>query len=119
MINRRVSKFLVAVAALFILSTIAYAFAASITVPDTNAGIGGGDIDGYIVNAIDYTLDTDPTNLDSVDITLNTAADEVQVRTNGGAWVVCTGGPTTWTCSLGITVLSAAELEVVAITNVP
>jgi hypothetical protein len=119
MINRRVSKFLAAIAALMVLSTIAYAFAAAIVVPDTNAGIGNGDILGYTVSAIDYTLNADPTNLDSVDITLSTAADEVQVRANGGSWVACTGGPTTWSCTLGITVASAASLEVVAYTNIP
>jgi hypothetical protein len=119
MFNRRVYKFLAIVAALLIFSTIAYAFAAGITVPDSNAGYGDGTVNGYTVSAIDYTLNADPTNLDSVDITLNTAADEVQVRANGGAWTPCTGGPSTWTCGLSITVESAASLEVVAYTNVP
>ena len=120
MFNRRVFKFLAVVAALLILSTIAYAFAASITVPDSNAGLGNGTVGGYIVSTIDYTLAADPTNLSSVQLTLNTAADFVRARITGSAaWVDCTGGSTVWACPVGGTVLAADNLQVVAYTNYP
>jgi len=120
MFNRRSFKFLAAVAALLVLSTIAYAFAAAITVPASNAGIGDEAISGYTVDAIAYTLDADPTDIASVQLTLNTAADEVRARVTGtAAWTLCTGGPTVWNCAVGSTVLSADNLEVTAFTNVP
>jgi hypothetical protein len=120
MINRRVLKFGALVVALLVFSTIAYAFAASIVVPASNAGIGAGTVSGYTVNGIEYTLaPANPSNLDSVQITLNTAATEVRARIAGGAWVVCTGAGTTWDCALGSTVLAANNLEVTAFTNVP
>jgi hypothetical protein len=118
MFNRRVYKFLAIVAALLIFSTIAYAFAASITVPDSNAGSGSKGIGGYTVDGIAYTLGSTPTDLDSVQLTLDTAATTVEVSMDGTTWVTCTGGPTVWSCAVGGTVLDATNLEVVAFTNV-
>jgi hypothetical protein len=122
MINRRTSRFLAAIAALLVLSTVAYAFAASITVPGTNAGSGTGSVGGYVISDIEYTLDAgNHANLDSVDIILNTAATYVEARISGtGTWVTCTGGPgTDWSCPVGGTVLVADSLQVLAFTNYP
>ena len=121
MINRRTSNFLAAIAALLVLSTIAYAFAASITVPGTNAGSGAGAVGGYVISDIEYTLNAgNHANLDSVDITLNTAATYVEARITGtGTWVTCSGGPTDWSCPVGGTVLAADNLQVLAYTNYP
>jgi hypothetical protein len=118
MINHRTFRFLAAIAALLVLSTIAYAFAASITVPDTNAGYGDGTVGGYAITDVTYTLDTNPTNLDTVAIVLSTAADHVEARITGsGAWVVCTGAGTNWSCPVGGAVVDAVNLEVIAYTN--
>ncbi len=121
MINRRNYRFLAAIAALLVLITIAYALAASINVPDTNAGSGDGTVGGYAITTVTYTLDpTDHSDLDSVDIVLDQAADYVEARITGaGAWAVCTGSGTNWSCPVGGTVLAAVNLEVIAYTNYP
>ena len=42
---------------LFVMATAMYAFTASNTVPDSNAGFGSGDIAGYTVSDITYDID--------------------------------------------------------------
>ena len=52
-----------------------YAYAATNTVPSSNAGSGSGTISGYTVSNIAYTLNsTTPTNLDQVAFTIAPAA---------------------------------------------
>ena len=102
----------------FVLATSAYAFTAANTFPDEagRAGDGSGDISGYEVTNVSYDLNnTNPSTLDSVSFDLDAEANEVQARVNGGSWVVCAGGPTSWTCDItGTSTLGANTLQVAA-----
>ena len=68
----RVSRTRAAVVAVIalLLAIGVYAFAASNTVPATEAGSGSGAISGYTVSSVAYGLNaTTPTNIDSVTFT--------------------------------------------------
>ena len=68
------------------LATGAYAFTATNTVPDSNAGSGSGTISGYTVSAIAYQLNaTTPSNIDSVTFTLNAAATTAKAKVVSGS----------------------------------
>ena len=68
------------------LATGAYAFTATNTVPDSNAGSGSGTISGYTVSAIAYTLNaTTPSNIDSMTFTLNTTAATAKAKIVSGS----------------------------------
>ena len=72
------------------------ALTASNTVDATKAGIGTAGISGFTATNIHYNLNaTDPTTIDSVDLTLNSApvtgsTAEIQLA-SGGGWYSCTG----------------------------
>ncbi|HET9906099.1 MAG TPA: hypothetical protein VFQ23_05650 [Anaerolineales bacterium] len=107
-----------------VLAVSAYAFAAANTVPTTKAGTGAGAISGYTVSNVVYNLNTsDPTQLDSVDLTLDAAATNVQIKlvAAGSTWYDCTNGSgNNWSCdttSPAQSVASMDELEVVANSN--
>jgi hypothetical protein len=115
-------KVLFVVFAIVIVSVAAYAFAAANTVPDTKAGAGSGTVSGYTISNIVYNLNaTDPTDLDSVDLTLSAAASTVKIKlvAAGSTWYDCTvvtGND--FTCvTTGATVSSMDELNVVATSN--
>jgi hypothetical protein len=97
----------------------AYGFAATNTVPDTRAGDGAGNINGYIVSNVVYTLDTsNPQVLDKVEFDLDAAASTVKVRLQtGGTWYSCTNtSGNHWSCNTtGQNVQPANELRVVAV----
>jgi hypothetical protein len=101
----------------------AYGFAATNTVPDTRAGDGAGNINGYIVSNVTYTLNaSNPQQLDRVEFDLNAAAGTVKVRLQTtGSWYDCTdadgSGPGNhWSCNTpGQGVQPANELRVVAV----
>jgi hypothetical protein len=122
MFNFRSSKMFVVVLVVMILATSAYAFAASNTVPASNAGEGQTAIGGYAVSAVTYTYSTaNPSQISSVGFTIAPAAKKASISlVTGGTLQVCTGtggGPTwtAWTCSIsGVSVLSADMLRVVA-----
>ncbi len=108
-----------------ILSAVAYGFAAANTVNAGNAGDGdSGVISGYDVS-VKYNLDaTDPSDVDTVTLTLDpTTATTVMVTTDNSAtppasaWTDCTGSGATWTCdfSTNPSVLSVVFLRVVAV----
>lgn len=104
-----------------LLSVVAYGFAASNTVPATNAGDGDNTISGYTITNVHYELGTDPTFIDSVEFTIApgvpSATGTVQVRlVAGGDWYTCTASSdTAWACTIGnVTVLAADRLQVVA-----
>jgi len=102
-----------------ILAAAVYGFAAANTVPDTYAGDGSGNILGYTVSSIAYTLtsDGDPSDIDQVAFTLSAAAGQAYVSFDGGvSWSSCTiSGGTSVTCSgLSQSVLAATSLRVVA-----
>jgi hypothetical protein len=112
---KKSSRVLLVTLLLFVLAGSSYAFAASNTVPPTNAGDGNGIISGYTVSNIVYS--TSNGNLTSVSFTLSGNASVVQAAVVTGATpVACTGSGTTWSCSFtGVTVLAADLLRVVAV----
>lgn len=114
--NIRSPRRLAVMAIFAVVAVSAFGFAATNTVPGSNAGDGDGDIEGYAVSNISYTLDgTDPSTIDSVDFDLvPTNATSVEVQINGN-WYSCSGGASP-SCSIGgaETVLSAVNLRVVA-----
>jgi hypothetical protein len=108
-----------------LLASGVYAFAAANVVPESGAGQGAGDISGYTVTNVTYTLDsTDPQELDAVDFDLAATAGagtpssvEVQMDSTGGTWYSCTAGtPPAYSCTVTDTLLVADmdSLNVVA-----
>lgn len=97
-----------------------YAYAASNTVPGSEAGSGSGAISGYTVSSVAYGLNaTTPTNIDSVTFTIApTAAGTVKVQlASGGSWYTCSntsGSVSCTTTSPQATVAAATQLTVVA-----
>jgi hypothetical protein len=111
----------VAVAVIAMLLAVGvYAFAASNTVPGTEAGSGSGAISGYTVSSVAYGLNsTTPTNIDSVTFTISpTSAGTVKIQlASGGSWYSCTntsGSVSCNTTSPQATVAAATQLTVVA-----
>jgi hypothetical protein len=103
-----------------VLSSAAYAFTATNTVPASTAGSGSGAISGYTVSAIAYTLNaTTPTNLDAVTFTIApTTASVVKIQlAAAGSWYTCANAAGSVTCnttSPQATVAAATNLTVVA-----
>ncbi len=101
-----------------ILAASVYGFAAANTVPATYAGDGSGAISGYTITNVVYDLngDSDPTDIDGVDFTLNAAASEVHITLDGATWTSCSiSGGTSVSCTgLSQSVLAAANLRVIA-----
>ena len=117
-------KVLSVILVVIVLAASAYAFAAANTVPATKAGSGSGAISGYTVSNVIYNLNTsDPSLLDSVDLTLDAAAVNVQIKlvNAGSTWYDCSVvSGNDWTCdttSPAQTVAAMDELEVVASSN--
>jgi hypothetical protein len=120
MFIRRIYKILLAVAALLILSTTAYAFAASNTVPTTNAGDGENTISGYSVTNVHYNLDAgNPSNVATVTFTISPAlpgGGTVRIQmVSGGSWYSCSvAGGTSVTCTTtGAAAVDANNLRIV------
>ncbi|HVN16603.1 MAG TPA: hypothetical protein VMT73_12735 [Anaerolineales bacterium] len=118
----RTFKVLLVALAVIAIAVSAYAFAASNTVPNTQAGDGSGTVSGYTVSAIAYNLNsTDPSTLDSVNFTLSAAATTVKIKlvNAGTTWYDCTvvtGND--WTCNTsGVAVSTIDQLRVVATSN--
>jgi hypothetical protein len=115
----RTRAVVVAVVALLLAFGV-YAFAASNTVPATEAGSGSGAISGYTVSSVAYGLNaTTPTNIDSVTFTISpTLAATVKIQlASGGSWYTCTntsGSISCGTTSPQATVAAATQLTVVA-----
>lgn len=115
----RSSKFFIVLLVL-IFATAAFAFAATNTVPGTYAGEGSEAISGYQVLTVDYNLNAGtPSNIDSVDLTLDAAASTVKIGlVNGGTLYNCSGAGTNWTCDTTVgtqaTVSAANQLRVIA-----
>jgi hypothetical protein len=98
--NRRNMAILFGIVAVLVIAGAAYAFTASNTVPNTNAGSGAGTVSGYTVTNLHYALNaTTPTNIDTMTFTINPAVPS----TSSGKVVVSAalsaGGPNTYTCT--------------------
>ena len=126
-ISRFYARYLPALVLILVLVASAFAFAAANVVPESGAGDGSGTISGYTVSNIDYTLNADPTLVDTVDFDIDPTTpstanvpDVVKIQfNNAGTWYDCdamtTPGHATCDVSSGsITVLSATNLRVVA-----
>jgi len=117
MIRYRMLKVFFFVIIMLAFTTTAYAFAATNSVPSSYAGEGFGAVSGYNVTNLQYNLNAgNPSNIDSVQFTLNAAATNVQVRlVTTGSYVSCTNVGFNWTClTPGVTVSVADELRVIA-----
>jgi hypothetical protein len=113
-IKRALKVFVIGLIA-FALATLTYAYAATNTVPAGKAGAGSGNISGYTISNVTYTLDaSNPVNITAVAFTLDAGAITVRARlVTGGTLFNCSGGPTNWTCTIsGVTVSAANTLEV-------
>lgn len=120
MFNRRVFKILLLVAVVLVLSTTAYAFAASNTVPASNAGDGASTISGYTVTNVHYNLNgSNPANIDTVTFTISPALPAGGVVTiqlvTSGSWYSCAvASGTNVTCTTtGATASTANNLRIV------
>jgi hypothetical protein len=126
MFNKRSLRVLVIVAVVFALATVAYASAAANTVDPSKAGDGNAAVSGYTVTNVHYTLNTDPTKIQTVqfDLGATAAAGNVQVGIGTGAgpsytytYYPCTVlSGTVYTCSVAgaNTVLEVTNLRVIA-----
>ena len=119
MFRLRSSKVFVIVLIIMILATSAYAFAASNTVPTSNAGEGQAAIGGYTVTNVAYTYSTaNPSMLTFVDFDIAPSATKAGVSlVTAGVLTDCgalTAGGTHAHCPISISVLSANMLRVVA-----
>jgi hypothetical protein len=98
-----------------------YAFTASNTVPTTKAGDGQNTITGYVASSVHYTLNSDPTKMDAVAFTLDSApvsGGTIQAQVvDGGTWYTCTNTGTAVTCDTTVgtqaTVKPTDQLRVV------
>jgi hypothetical protein len=118
--NKRLFKIFLIVLAIGAFAGAASAFAASNTVPASNAGDGSAAISGYTVTAVRYTLDgTNPRNIGTVAFTLSSAASDVRVKLVAASstfFTCANAGGNNWTCAItGVTALGADQLTVVAV----
>jgi archaellin len=119
-IDIRRFRYVAAALAAVLVAAGAYAFTASNTVPGSNAGSGSGTISGYAVSNVAYTLDSDPSKIDAVTLTLDKTAGTVKIQldTVAGDWYACTNtSGNDWSCdttSPQATVTPADKLTVVA-----
>ncbi len=81
-------------------------------------GNGGGEISGWTVSNIHYTLSADPSQMSAVEFDLDTPAGEVKVRLGDSEsrYFSCAHtGSNHWRCSLsGVSAASATGLQVIA-----
>ena len=99
-----------------------YAFTAANTIPASHAGEGTGTVSGYTLTNIHYNLNaTNPSNVDSVTFTLDTAPAATSTLkaqlVSGGSWYSCTNSGANVTCattSPQATVLATNQLRVIA-----
>ncbi|MDH4176215.1 MAG: hypothetical protein OEV72_01465 [Thermoleophilia bacterium] len=121
--TKRRRRTLIAVLLALVVAAATYGFTATNTVPGSYAGDGNNTISGYTVTNVDYTLNaTDPSLIDKVDFTLNSAAGEVKVKlvSTGTTYSNCTvTGGTSVSCDFPTgsepTVLAADQLRVIAV----
>lgn len=104
----------------------AYAYTASLTVPDSAAAEGVGNVNGYTIGTPSYTLDSsNPTLVSAVSFQVSstvTASTTVSVSADSGTnWQSCTAGSitagaATFTCTFGTepTTSAVTTLEVAA-----
>jgi hypothetical protein len=118
--GRKRKRFALAALVAGVVSSSAYAFTASNTVPATSAGAGSQAISGYTATNVSYTLNAaNPQNVDAVTFTISPATTStVKVQlVSGGSWYSCGNVGGTVTCSTTspqVTAAAANQLTVVA-----
>lgn len=112
-----------AFAVVLILTSAAFSFTASNSVPGTRLGEGQGAVSGYVVSDVDYvTSDAYPSTLTAVVLTLDNPAEWVKISLDTAAphdFFACTNtAGNTWSCDTSSSgagsVLAAENLVVVA-----
>jgi hypothetical protein len=110
-----------------IIAMAGFGFAAANTVPESGAGDGEGDISGYTVSNIDYTLSSaDPSVISAVSFDLDATDGAGQPETvkitlveDSTAFSDCTyqsgDGPWLFSCNTNVAVATADELRVIAV----
>lgn len=109
---RRMFRIFGVLALMAIFATAAYAFTAQNTVAGSNAGIGNGQIDGYDVTGVHYSLSGDrlayvmftvnPNNAHSVNVKFTGPGASGTSYISGSATAPCGAGPvgSQWTCKI-------------------
>jgi hypothetical protein len=116
----RSPRFLIVLVLVALSATGAYIFAATNTVPSTQAGAGSAAISGYTISNVAYTLNADPTKIDAVTFTISpAAAGTVKAQlVSGGTWYSCTNSSGSVSCDATVgtqaTVAPSNQLSVVA-----
>lgn len=118
MFRFRSSKMFVVLLVIMAFATAAYAFAASNTVPASNAGEGSAVIGGYAVTNVTYTYSTaNPSMITYVDFDISPATTKASVSLITGATLAdcstLTAGGTHAHCPVNVSVSSADVLRVV------
>lgn len=106
-------------ALLLIMAASMYAFTASNTMDDSNAGFGDGAVDGFDITGITYNFDpADGATIASVDFYVSPDANSVMARGNtDGTWVDCTVDAIdagAWSCPIDTDTLELEALEIAA-----
>ena len=102
----------------------AYAFTASNTVPDSNAGDGDSTVSGYTISDIEYGLNAStPTNIDTVSFTIAPATAGTTKAKMDGNWYDCTNTAGAVVCDTDaapgpqLTAVGIENLEALAVQN--
>lgn len=115
---RKIMTFL-AVGAVSAIGFSAYAFTASNTVPNSQAGDGTSTVSGYTVTAVAYGLNgSTPTDIDSVSFTISPAAAGTVKAKMNGTWYNCANAAGSITCATTapqLTVSPLSSLEALAV----
>ncbi|HVM12518.1 MAG TPA: hypothetical protein VM638_08595 [Actinomycetota bacterium] len=104
-----------------LIGSSAYAMTAANTFSGDNASGSGSDtISGYEVSDVNYTLASDPEELEAVAFTLDGEASDVRAKVRAAAsYATCEeveGETNRWSCSLsGESVSAAQSLSVIAV----
>ena len=118
MFHFRSSKMFVIVLVIMAFATAAYAFAASNSVPNSNAGEGSKAIGGYNVTNVTYTYSTaNPSMITFVDFDISPATSKAGVSLVAGATLTDCGLAASTShvhCPVNVSVFNADMLRVVA-----
>ena len=123
--HSRTLKIVLAVCLVVVLAGATTAFAAGVTFTqpngeDFNAGQGSITTNGYNVDNFEFNNDAvDPTKLESVSLTLDSAASSVEVKlATAGSYLSCTTSDPNkliWTCATTMQIKDIDMINVIAV----
>ncbi len=108
------------IAALAIFTSYAYANAITFSASIPNMGDGTAAVAGYDVTSVSFTLNADPSIVDSLTLVVDsnpTGAGTMQIElvASSGTWYTCSNVTTTLTCdngtTLGVTVAAVDQIR--------